>query len=661
MLWSGVARVKDRRPPDDDASVATLHAEIASLKRRAEAAEEQAQALRQREDRYRRLAAMATDTAAEAGRLVHASHRLLEELGSSLPALFWIRDFHSGALVYASPTWERLLGRAPVLGEHAGQLFAAILPEHRARLLEHVQQGRTFDEVVPFVAAGVQRWYHMRAFPVCDETGAPYRMAGFGYDVTQVRETLEALRHSEAKYRNLFEDAPVAIYRCRLDGSGILDMNRRFCELLGYPREALVDETRQLQWASPNARTEMMRRLASRGSFDDIELSVATRTGQREVLASAIAYPSQGYFEGSLVDVTAHRQAEAALAEARTQLARVFETTSDLLVLSEVRGDRLVVVAMNDACRAFCRAAFGTDPVGLVGCERSELLRELGAPEPAIEAELPMYARALETRRPQRYELAVPAGALATHLDVRIEPVLSPAGVVTHLLYTARDITARKLAEEAMAASLREKEALLQEIHHRVKNNLQIVSSLLYLQSIKAGGPQLEALRESRDRVTAMALVHEKLYQSPDTAAVPFSRYVEDLASSLYASRGEDPSRIRLVVVPTELTLDIEIAVPCGLILHEVLSNAMKHAFPDGRTGSIHVELAAGEDGYELILADDGRGLPPGFSPESSGSLGMKLVDRLVAQIDGRLERTTGERGTRYRISIPLPRPRRHS
>ncbi len=214
------------------------------------------------------------------------------------------------------------------------------------------------------------------------------------------------------------------------------------------------------------------------------------------------------------------------------------------------------------------------------------------------------------------------------------------------------EIVERERAEEKVRASLREKEILLKEIHHRVKNNLQIISTLLDLQSEYILDKQsLRFFRESQDRIRSMALVHEKLYQTSDFISINFGDYIANLTKYLFNSYVTDPERISLVLDVAPATLEIDQAIPFGLILNELVSNSLKYAFPGERRGEIVVRLRTeGDVGVVLLVKDDGVGLPPGLDFENTESLGLQLVTMLVRQIRGEIE-PGNEGGTSFTIT----------
>jgi two-component sensor histidine kinase len=247
-----------------------------------------------------------------------------------------------------------------------------------------------------------------------------------------------------------------------------------------------------------------------------------------------------------------------------------------------------------------------------------------------------------------------------------------------------REIARRKEAEEQIKASLREKEVLLKEIHHRVKNNLQVVSSLLYLQSEIITDPVvLDMFQDSQHRVRSMALVHERLYQAQDLSRIDFSDYVWDLANHLLSSYSMSADRVKLEMEADSVALDVDTAVPCGLIINELVSNSLKHAFPahsaptngtqghaDGQNVEAHKDPMARSPGkiliqlrldaggqLQLLVSDNGVGIPADFDMDNTESLGLLLVNSLVRQLRGTLELSTAA-GTEFKIAFRLPASR---
>ena len=215
------------------------------------------------------------------------------------------------------------------------------------------------------------------------------------------------------------------------------------------------------------------------------------------------------------------------------------------------------------------------------------------------------------------------------------------------LLRAIRYAIERKRSEDQIIKTLKEKEVLLKEIHHRVKNNLQVISSLLRLQSQKIKDEQaLEMFKESQNRVRTMALIHEKLYRSEDLTNIDFKGYVSDLLGGLFQSYAIGAHKIALKKDIEDITIGVETAISCGLIINELVSNSLKHAFPYDRKGEIHIKLHSSDDNkFELMVSDNGIGIPKNMDIRNTDSLGLHLVnilaeDQLKGEID--IDRTEG-------------------
>jgi PAS domain S-box-containing protein len=249
----------------------------------------------------------------------------------------------------------------------------------------------------------------------------------------------------------------------------------------------------------------------------------------------------------------------------------------------------------------------------------------------------------------------------ASHRDGREFPIelsVSSAMADSTNLFIAiiRDISERKKAEERIKASLKEKEVLLKEIHHRVKNNMQIISSLLNLQANNVNDKDYTAmLNESHNRIKSMSLVHEKLYQSEDLSSIDFYDYIKSLVNGLFEFYSINTNRISLSLDIQGTAIDVDTAIPCGLIINELVSNSLKHAFPDDRQGNIKISFHKNElDGateYEMITSDDGVGMPESLDIRQTDTLGLQLVTTLVEiQLQSKIELSRGQDGTQFLI-----------
>jgi PAS domain S-box-containing protein len=218
-----------------------------------------------------------------------------------------------------------------------------------------------------------------------------------------------------------------------------------------------------------------------------------------------------------------------------------------------------------------------------------------------------------------------------------------------------RDRTAQRQLEEELRASLQEKEVLLREIHHRVKNNLQVISSVLSLQSETVGeGKALAVFQDAQARIHSTALIHEILHQSSNLAEVNLAAYTRRLAEELLRSYQVEPERLRLVMETDEVWLSAEKAMPCGLILNELIANCVKHAFPDNRSGTIRVTLRAeAESQVTLSVADGGVGFPPELDFRHTESLGLQLICLLTEQLAGTITLDRSE-GTLFTIRFAV-------
>ena len=237
-----------------------------------------------------------------------------------------------------------------------------------------------------------------------------------------------------------------------------------------------------------------------------------------------------------------------------------------------------------------------------------------------------------------------------------LTPIYDEEGILKKLVVVDSDITAGKKMQKQIETSLKVKDVLLKEIHHRVKNNLQIIISLLNLQTgyIK-DEVTLKAVKDGQSRVRSMALVHEKFYQSDELSEIDFAEYIEKLCHFIYQSYGDKTDRVRLQISGDKIGLDMDTAMPCGLLVNEIVSNSYKYAFPNQEKGTIQIDFKKIDNKIILLIQDNGVGFPEEYDLERGESLGMQLIQALTSQLDGELV-VSRENGTSFKISFPYPK-----
>lgn len=343
-----------------------------------------------------------------------------------------------------------------------------------------------------------------------------------------------------------------------------------------------------------------------------------------------------------LRDISEREANAAALREAHARLDAVLSAVPDLWFVVDEQ-ERYLAVSRPD------HPSLSAPWPQVQGRRFAEVL-----PAPLGDRITQALRRAREDQCVQQIEYHLDTqGGAGRDFEARVTPMQNG-----QWLYLTRDITARKRAEAQIREALREKEVLLKEIYHRVKNNLQVVASLLNLQGRRCTDEAVRQLMdESAQRVKSMALVHEQLYQRGDLSSIDFAAYLGQLAAHLSDAYGMAARRVALRVEAEPVVLGIEAAVPLGLITTELVSNSCKHAYADQRAGTVLLRLRALPDGrVELAVSDEGVGLPSGFSPAACDSLGMQLVVSLTEQVGGQLEYgangADGGHGARFAVSF---------
>ncbi len=460
--------------------------------------------------------------------------------------------------------------------------------------------------------------------------------------------TEKALALSEKSYRDLVDNSLVGIYKTNLEGD-IIFANESLAKIFEF--ESLEDfqarKTTDL-YKNPETRNKFIEKLRKEGKLNQYELEMISNKGNTvNMLISANL--TDDVISGMLMDITSRKRTEKALQDNEEKYRTLFESNPNYTLLLNLEG---LILDINGAAAEFISLA----PEELIG----KNLLELGLfQEEDIDFQREKFSHALkgETVELAQYKLINKKGEY-NWVQSQLVPIKKD-GEIYSILVIDTDITEKKNAIDNLKSSVNEKEILIKEIHHRVKNNMQIISSLLNLQSQHLTDDEKVArdvLKESQNRVKSMAMIHEKLYQSKDFTHIKFEDYVKRLLSDLFYSYNTKINQINLVVDVEDVDLNIETAVPCGLIISELFSNSMKYAFPEGRNGEIMVSLKKQEKkeqnlNFILTVSDDGVGLPSDFDFRNTRTLGLELVNNLTKQIDGTIELDRSH-GTKFKIAF---------
>ncbi len=331
-----------------------------------------------------------------------------------------------------------------------------------------------------------------------------------------------------------------------------------------------------------------------------------------------------------------------ALADSETRYRAIVEDQSELISVADPDG------TLRFVNRAYAQH-FGQAPQDMVGRNLLDFVD--GLDRAAVAEHLASTLRSQATRSGINRMRSAAGGARWVAWVNR--PLLGAGGEVQAIQSVGRDITEQREAEEGLRAALAERETLLKEVYHRVKNNLQVVQSLLSLQHRALADPQARrALQDSSRRVRAMALVHEKLYQAGNLGLVPLRQYTADLLRQIDEATGASRLGVQLQAEVADFTCKPDSAIPYGLILTELVTNAMEHAFVGRTSGLLQVRLALQGETHVLSVVDDGAGLPAGFDISATASMGLQLASSLAQQLGGRLEAASAQ-GARFSTALP--------
>ncbi|MBL8719861.1 MAG: PAS domain S-box protein [Myxococcales bacterium] len=476
-------------------------------------------------------------------------------------------------------------------------------------------------------------------------------------DVTERKRAEEAVLRSEKRLAEAHRLAQVGAWERDLR-TGVGWWSDQLYEIFGAPRDEPRDFATFLARVHPDdhAIVRAAEPTALRDGVWEGDFRIVRPDGEVRYLHSVTEVIHRDgrptVLAGTHQDVTTQRLAEAEIRRTSALLSSVIDSSTDWVFVKDAQHRYLLT---NQAMAQ----AFACTPADMLGRLDTDLFRGSDPPQ------IVHTVHDSDTLAFDGTAVHLPAMPVTIAngdrrvFDVIKGPLRDDQGRIYGVLGYARDVTAARKAAEELARSLEEKETLLREIHHRVKNNLQILASLLHFQAKKArDAEQLAVFNEARSRIVAMILVHEKLYQSRDLSQVAFGDYVQSLTQVLAASFA-GAVKVRVSVDTDALRLPLEVALPSGMILCELLTNVFKYAYPDASEGTARVVARREASAVRLRVEDEGVGLPSGFDPENVRSFGWHLVNNLVQQLEGELILGAGAlgRGACIDVTFPLRAP----
>ncbi len=417
----------------------------------------------------------------------------------------------------------------------------------------------------------------------------------------------------------------------------------------GYKESDLIGADGAMLYSSEEYYQRVVKSLEETGEFSgEVENVAANGDVFVSYLSASILKDKNGNEIGSMGvsrDITQLKEAERELKMQTTKLESIFESSANMMIYTIDRDYRLT--SFNSRLLQTARGKFNANI--MLGVNFIEYLKAHVKPKYHDHA-VGFYQDAL-AGKPQEFE-----GPMVDKNGdtIWIETFLSPIivdGEITEVSCLAHEITDKKLSERQLKESLSEKEVLLKEVHHRVKNNLQVISSILNLQSsyVKDNNT-LNILRESQNRIKSMSFIHESLYQNTNFSSIKFSEYIDNLSRNLIQTYAFGKN-IQLVTELDPVEVSLDQAIPCGLILNELISNALKYAFIGRQEGVVKITLRANKKKVEISVTDDGIGMPINFDVDNSDSLGLQLVYTLIEQLEGTINVDT-QKGTKYLITF---------
>jgi PAS domain S-box-containing protein len=564
------------------------------------------------------------------------------------------RFYPDGTYIFVNDVYCRFFGKSKeeLIGR---KWFPDAHPEDLEMIQEKLSTMTPHNPVVVienrvFSGDKVLRWMQFVNRGFYDQDGNLLEIQSVGRDITEHKKTEMALKLSEEKYRNIVETSTEGIWIIDSQGNTSF-VNNQMAELLGYAVDEMIN--RNLfefmdEEGKKEARRNLERRRKGITEMHDFRFKKKDGSDLWTIVSTNPIMNDNGEFMGALgmiTDITERKKAEIELQKEKEKLQKYLDISAVIVVM--IDADQTVTL------------------INKKGCEILEYKEEEIIGKNWFDNFLPYRLR----DKVKRYHSMMMMGDI-TPVEYFENEVLNKSGQerliawyntafrdeegnIIQTLGSGVDITERKKDEEQIKKSLKEKEVLLKEVHHRVKNNMAVISSLLKLQADRVKDEHYrEMFSDSMGRIKTMAIIHEKLYKSKDLAKVDFNDYLKDIINSILMSYGFSSHKVALKTDVKDVAFGVDTAIPCGLIINELVSNSLKHAFPGDGDGAIKVSLRRNDKAeVELTVSDNGVGIPENVDFRKTDSLGLNLVNALVGQLNGKIE-LHRDQGTEFQITF---------
>ncbi|NLV26308.1 MAG: response regulator [Methanomicrobiales archaeon] len=474
------------------------------------------------------------------------------------------------------------------------------------------------------------------------------------------RQAEEALKNSENRMKAMIRNLPGIVYQGHIDEERTMEfVSDAVFSLVGYQPIEIIHNA-VCSWGSlihPQDRVripQVITRAIEKNVMFRLTYRITTKEKKfRWVLEQGAGiYDTNGGLigiEGIIMDITRQKLLDDQVRMFHTRLKTLFMLMNSGCAIFRSEGDvdSTILVDINNAAEEIEKKQKNE----LVGQPFKTIFNNA---DPSFHDALSGIIQDNKSRNLVKCKIKYPYGIRFFDIFLNIAPV-DPEKSISEIFLIYTDVTSRVKTEQQIIASLREKELLFKEIHHRVKNNLQIISGILKLQSLRIDDPRAqEIIQECRNQVYSMASIHELLYNSKDIGKIRLEEYISKLVDHLKHEYEGVSTHLQFIVkTDPKIYLDIERCIPCGLILNELIMNAVKYAFDPDKEGEIRISFTQHEQSYHMQVADNGRGLPKDFDVRKSQSLGMELTSQLTHQLRGKLT-ISSEKGANFLVTFPI-------